>query len=66
MKIREVIELLNTVNPEAEFDVIAMNRKQPFEWTWGSSDGCTKKTCDKFGPYLTDLNDKGEIEKPRP
>ena len=56
MKIREVIELLQGVNPEAEFDVIALNRKQTFTWSHGGGEGCTRKNCDNFGPYLEELN----------
>lgn len=56
MTVKEVIEKLQTVNPDAEFEVIAHSRSQSFTWSAGGSEGCTLKTCDSFGPYLDDSN----------
>ena len=52
MKIKEVIAKLNEYNQEAEFEVIANNRKQSFSFVFGDAEGTTKINCATAGLYL--------------
>ncbi len=52
MKVKEVITKLSEYNQEAEFEVIANNRKQSFSFVFGTSEGITKLNCLTAGLYL--------------
>lgn len=52
MKVKEVISKLAEYNQEAEFKVIANNRKQDFSFVFGDSEGCNKLNCSTMGLYL--------------
>jgi hypothetical protein len=56
IKVKELIERLKRVNPEADFQVIALNYPQEFSLTHGGGDGCTEANCDDFGPYISMLH----------
>jgi len=52
MKIKEVIANLLEYNQEAEFEVIANNRKQTFSFVFGDAEGSNKLNCSTAGLYL--------------
>lgn len=56
IKIKDLIERLKNVNPEAEFQVIALNYPQEFTFTHDGREACTEANCDDFGPYITMLH----------
>ncbi len=56
LKVSQLIEKLGEYNPDADVDVIAMNRSQDFSMSWGGGDGCPKETCDSVSFYVDELN----------
>ena len=60
MKVKDLILWLQQCNQEAKMQVIAHNRAYDFTMTIGSSDGCTKATCDTVALSVDELNDMGE------
>lgn len=56
IKVKDLIERLKRVNPEADFQVIALNYPQEFTFTHGGGDGCTEANCGDFGPYINVLH----------
>jgi hypothetical protein len=56
IKVKELIERLKRVNPEADFQVIALNYPQEFTFTCSGGDGCSNKDCDSFGPDISMLH----------
>lgn len=60
-KVKDLIELLQQVNPDATVEVIASNKSQKFSITYGGGDGCTKTTCESFSFYLDKFNTSEKI-----
>ena len=56
MTVKALIEVLKLYNPEAEVDVIAMNKSQVFTLSWGGSEGVSKANCDSVSFYVDSLN----------
>ena len=56
MKVSQLIKKLEEYNPDAEVDVIAMNRRQEFTITYGDGEGCTKEICSHVSFYVDKLN----------
>ena len=57
MKVKELQEKLQRVNPEAEVEVIVNNYPQKFTLVHGGSEGCTEKNCRDWGFYVDDMCD---------
>ena len=60
MKLRDLLEQLHQYNQEADVAVIVHNKREEFSVSFGSSDGCTKETCDNVGFYVDYLNGHDE------
>ena len=57
LKVSQLIEKLGEYNPDAEVDVIAMNRRQEFSLSWWSGgEGGTKEQATSVSFYVDDLN----------
>lgn len=56
MKVKEIIELLLEFDQEAEFGVVAQNKKHDFIITFGSSEGVTRKSCEEVNLYINEMN----------
>lgn len=52
MKVKELIEKLNTHNPEANFYVVVNSYPKEFEICCGYAEGCTKETCECVSLYV--------------
>lgn len=60
MKVKEIIAELSKYNGEAEFNVIVKGRAKEFEVCYGSSEGCTRLTCDCVDFFIdTETEDAG-------
>lgn len=46
MKVKELIEKLNTYNPDATIGVVVNGYSKAFEICYGYSEGCTKEDCE--------------------
>ena len=46
MKVKELIEKLNTYNPDANIDVVVNGYPKEFEICYGCAEGCTKENCE--------------------
>jgi hypothetical protein len=55
MKVKELLEILMFVNPEAVVDVIVQNYPRKFSLAQGGAEGCTNETCDSFAFYVDDM-----------
>ena len=61
MKVSELIERLKTYNQDAEVIGVFDYTGYPLKSIgFGSSDGCTKETCDDVSLHFT--NDRSEVE----
>ena len=56
LKVSQLIEKLGEYNPEADVDVIAMNKRQDFSLTYGDCEGATKEGCTVVSFYVDELN----------
>ena len=56
MQVKGLLEELKKFNPEADVNVLAMNRHQDFTLSWGGCEGCTKDNCDSVSLYVDALN----------
>jgi hypothetical protein len=56
MKVSELVEQLGNYNPDADVDVIAMNKRQDFSLTYGDCEGATKENCAVVSFYVDELN----------
>ena len=55
MKVRELIEKLQEMNPEAPVLVIVHNRAEQFSLTWGGGECCPKERASDVGFYVDRL-----------
>ena len=62
MKVSDVRSKLKEYNQNAEFEVIANNRKQPFSFVYGNSEGVTKQNCSTAGLYLDETCQSEQAE----
>lgn len=60
MKVKELIDRMKQVNPEAEVEVIVDNRRADFKIVFGGGDGCTKKDCSSWGFMVGGISEKGD------
>ena len=58
MKVKELIEKLKTLNPEAEASVVVYSRQySKFSLAWGGAgEGCEKEDCPEVSLYVDELN----------
>ncbi len=54
--VAELMEKLAAYNPTATIQVIANHLPQDFSLCYGSSEGCTKETCETVSLYIDHLN----------
>lgn len=59
--VQDLIDNLSQYNPTAKIVAVVNHTPQPFELTYGSSEGVTKETCETVGIYVEQLN-KREYE----
>ena len=57
MTVKELIEKLNTYNPEATVDVVAHNKGFPFSICCGGGDGVRREDAPEVSFYVDDLCD---------
>lgn len=46
MKVHQLITRLMRYNPEAEVNVVVDGRPTEFDFSYGTTEGCTPQTCD--------------------
>ena len=52
MKVKELIEKLNTYNPDATIEVVVNGYPEEFEICYGYSEGCTKESCENVSLHV--------------
>lgn len=62
MKVKELIATLDKYNEEAGVNIIVNGCPMPFEICYGSSEGCTPKTCDCVDFMIDTPTEKGGAE----
>lgn len=61
MKIKELLQKLATVNPEAEVQVVVNNYPQLFSLAFGNAEGCTQENCTTFSFYVDSMCDQAGV-----
>lgn len=59
MKVFELIDKLSRYNPKADINVVVNGCSKPFEICFGTSEGCTPKTCDCVALMVETSTEKG-------
>lgn len=54
MKLKELIKNLSEYNPEADVEIVVGSSSRPYSILYGTSEGCTPKSCDTVVIYVED------------
>ena len=58
MKVKELIDKLNTYNQEADVEIIINHSPVTFKILYGGGDGCNKRNCDYVCLDTDDIEDR--------
>lgn len=60
MKLKELVENLSEYNPEADVEIVVGSYSRPFSILYGTSEGCTPKSCDTVVLFVEENPERSE------